>query len=319
MLRVSALVLVVAVAGCDGGSLTWSISFEDSAQASSAEVVVASIRRGGCSGETIYSTDVRRGEDGPEPPELDEGTYGFAARARNGSCEAIAAGCVEVTVPDSETANVSLATFPSPSTDCDATECTNGVCGERPEPDAGMPDAGGRDSGSGCQATETSCRDGVDEDCDELTDCADPDCAGDLCCTGCIQDMACMAGDQPEACGVGGVACATCGACERCQTGAGGTTACQPLDVGDMCVGASGTCHGDPRVCCTGCWDNTTSACVSGNSSTACGAGGVDCQACGGSDSCNSGVCGGCAGPGATCVAASECCAGLSCTASTCS
>jgi hypothetical protein len=41
----------------------------------------------------------------------------------------------------------------------------------------------GEDCSGVCDASESSCTDGVDEDCDGLTDCADPDCVGDVACS----------------------------------------------------------------------------------------------------------------------------------------
>ena len=83
--------------------------------------------------------------------------------------------------------------------DCLRTEtCQGGFCvtGTAPDAgasgvdaggfDAGRPDAGAtgpRDAGS-CTPTatsETSCGDGIDDDCNGLTDCADPACAGQSC------------------------------------------------------------------------------------------------------------------------------------------
>lgn len=56
-------------------------------------------------------------------------------------------------------------------------QCVDGLCLST---DAGGVDAGEQDSGS-CPAKETNCADGVDDDCDQLTDCADPDCEAQGC------------------------------------------------------------------------------------------------------------------------------------------
>ena len=47
--------------------------------------------------------------------------------------------------------------------------------------DAGGPDAGGP---LGCYPPETDCTNGIDDDLNGLTDCADPACDGQTCSTG---------------------------------------------------------------------------------------------------------------------------------------
>src|SRR3954470_5548620 len=65
-------------------------------------------------------------------------------------------------------------------------ECVDNVC-RRSSPDAGE-DAG---PDAGCVASPEICDDGLDEDCDQLIDCQDPDCDGLACATGA---MACVGG-----------------------------------------------------------------------------------------------------------------------------
>jgi hypothetical protein len=50
--------------------------------------------------------------------------------------------------------------------DCTHDACTGGVCVHDPVPDCGT-----------CVPTPEVCDDGIDNDCDELADCSDPDCA----------------------------------------------------------------------------------------------------------------------------------------------
>ncbi len=81
--------------------------------------------------------------------------------------------------------------------------------GDAGEPDAGSADGGadggGADGGidggldggpgPGCYAPETDCANGLDDDHDGLTDCADPKCDGKVCFTG----AACAMGNCPPA------------------------------------------------------------------------------------------------------------------------
>jgi len=63
--------------------------------------------------------------------------------------------------------------------------------------------------GAGCTPTAEVCTDGVDNDCDGLIDCADPDCAGNPACT--------------STCGSKGAACASDTDCcsSKCKGPAG--------------------------------------------------------------------------------------------------
>jgi oligosaccharide reducing-end xylanase len=108
----------------------------------------------------------------------------------------------------------------------------------------------------GCQASELSCVDGLDDDCDEAIDCADPDCSGDAACDVCGNGI----------CGSGEDACscqADCGtpppAENECADGfdedCDGTTDCQDED----CVGSAecscqplGASCADDAECCRG-------------------------------------------------------------------
>ena len=90
----------------------------------------------------------------------------------------------------------------------------------------GAPDSGGTD-GSTCTSRETSCADGVDNDCDNLKDCADSDCNG----LGCDDRAACTTG---ETCGAG--------VCQR-----GTPMACNTPP--NACQGAAGSCLPDAGRC----------------------------------------------------------------------
>ena len=112
-------------------------------------------------------------------------------------------------------------------------------------------------------------------------------------CAGCCQDGICQTGNDPLACGSGGVSCESCQGGVAC---AGGTCAstCGP----DNCAG-----------CCRA--DGT---CATKGTASACGTGGQACAACAGSRTCERGAC-----IDASCKAtcASGCCSGSGCQAGT--
>lgn len=112
------------------------------------------------------------------------------------------------------------------------------LCADAPDvPDAG-PDTGG------CTSSEVTCSDGLDDDCDGLTDCADPDCTGSACddgfyCTNndtCGADLACSDTEPtcPTFCNESTMGCDECTSdtdCGSATTGAWGS-----------CGGFAGTC-----------------------------------------------------------------------------
>jgi hypothetical protein len=118
-------------------------------------------------------------------------------------------------------------------------------------PDAGTEDAGAEDAGTdgGCPKGDEAglCADGVDNDCNGLTDCADPACIGEVCrsssgscdpaekcsaSTGCPADVKQTAG---ELCDDGNV----CTLGDRCQADAGCAGA-RDSGVWSQCRGQSG-------------------------------------------------------------------------------
>lgn len=100
------------------------------------------------------------------------------------------------------------------------------------------------------ETPEVSCTDGVDNDCDNLVDCADSDCSGDPACV-------------PDPCGDGvcdpsiGENCDTCAA--DCPSGPGGPSCgngvCEPTED---CLSCAADCNGKQggrpadRFCCSG-------------------------------------------------------------------
>ena len=147
-----------------------------------------------------------------------------------------------------------------------------------------------------CDATpsgETSCIDGIDNDMNGQTDCADTSCAGNPACSpsdagsgdgggpgcdpsscpGCCDGDRCQSGESLAACGTGGVACEACALGATCEpTGCeGGPVACGPANCDGCCVGDT---------------------CAPGDSSAACGTGGAACAACEGFEMCMADGCG---------------------------
>ena len=146
------------------------------------------------------------------------------------------------------------------------------------------------------------CNDGVDNDCDGFTDCADSNCTADSSCGNCESDDDCNALDTDCAIGV-------CNAANQCeQQFKSDTTECKAsagvCDVAEMCTGQSADCPTDvfkssTEVCrpatgpcdvaesCTG----SNAACLADNyqpNGTACD-GGLYCD---GAEKCNgAGVC----------------------------
>lgn len=87
----------------------------------------------------------------------------------------------------------------------------------------------------------------------------------------------------------------------QCESGCGGGPTC---DAGQRCLGGECVCD---NVSCEGCCRGTM--CLPGDSSTACGTGGLTCNECGAGDTCDDGVCSGCTAT--TCP--DGCCSGSTC------
>jgi hypothetical protein len=320
MLRLrSALFLLPALTlvGCEGDPqpLGWELEFEGRTLLERARVVEATILEGGCSGEELYSVEVVMGElSNAEVPVLADGTWGFAGRARDESCVLFAEGCTEVELPTVGPVVVILTPRGAEIPACSSTFCEGGRCSDVPV-DGGMEDT--------CQASETVCDDGIDDDCNGDTDCddaaceSDPGCAacamitcdacedcrggecvpaadetacaggtcwGGSCCVGCWDGISCRNGDEDTICGNGGGRCASCEGCGTCM----GNACVESMPDSTPCAGGGGLCLGG--VCCTGC--ATGSTCVPGDTPAACGLGGAACSDCGECGECTAGACG---------------------------
>ncbi len=172
--------------------------------------------------------------------------------------------------------------------------CYEGVCiaddaGQSPVGDAGVledagsPDATPGDGGAPIQpadagptctpsaAHEVNCGDGIDDDCDGLIDCADPDCANIVCraaVNDCDEAEKCTSGVCPaDAKKSDGTQCtSSCNA--TCQTGKCiGTTSCDdqnPCTV-DVCNSTTGQCSHSPVPDSSATSCNDGKACTTGD------------------------------------------------------
>ena len=182
--------------------------------------------------------------------------------------------------------------------------CTNGACV----------------CGNSVENTDLLCGDGIDDDCNGKTDCADSGCIGKACSPN--GGMFCLALKCVAGCRIGGTVYNAgdknpMNACQGCDP-VKSDMAWTNLD-GQPC--AKGTC--EAGACCTGCWDGA--ACHAPGVAT-CGIGGAACADCNDKNPCHVPSCtaqGTCAqanvADGTKCGAADSCveakcaCLGLQC------
>jgi hypothetical protein len=149
--------------------------------------------------------------------------------------------------------------------------------------------------------------------CEGKDTCAQGQCLpfGDKCnptnCMGCCQADSCVAGDQKESCGKGGLPCEACASSQKCEKGSCG---CSPTTCSGCCdaigicrsgteAAACGSSGGGCKACSSGnsCGPSTCQGCCAsgkceaGTSTGACGRNGASCQTCGSGESCQNGVC----------------------------
>lgn len=135
--------------------------------------------------------------------------------------------------------------------------------------DGGVTADGGADAGN-CASRETSCGDGLDDDCDQQVDCLDTDCGG----LACDDRNQCTTGDTCQAGTCRGARTVTCNA---------PTNDC--LQATGSCDPTSGECLYPAKVDGAACGTNTASRCCSGQcknlttSVTDCGGCGLACAA----------------------------------------
>lgn len=176
-----------------------------------------------------------------------------------------AAGCSLLVQFDPETQPCDASGFCSVGYDCvRSPDGDGGVCRAQ---DGGLAGDGGADGGA-CAPRETSCSDGLDDDCDGPIDCLDTDCGG----VGCDDRNKCTTGEtcQSGVCRGGqAVTCTTpTGACQQ-QVGS-----CEP---------STGACSYPAKVDGASCGTNTALRCCAGQclnvttSLTDCGGCGLAC------------------------------------------
>ena len=149
--------------------------------------------------------------------------------------------------------------------------------------------------------TDALCGDGIDNDCNGVADCADPACDNNRC-MGMQMGMFCASKKCAFGCVIGngkgtfypdgtapnaGQPCLLCNAKvnDRATTAQADNAPCALNNM-------PGSCHTKGTVCCTGCWNVNSNACVSGKDVGACGAGGQTCASCIDGNPCTQDVCG---------------------------
>ncbi|MBW2460574.1 MAG: hypothetical protein JRH11_02925 [Deltaproteobacteria bacterium] len=147
LLRWSPLLFSLAL-GCTAAprGLVWELSVADSELESRAVALEAEILAGDCnSAVVLHRSATRLDETPPEPPQLSPGMHAFRARLIDANCVPIAAGCIQVSLPleDGAQVVVQLQEIATGSAGCIPDNCSAGICGD------GRTDSGaGIDSGA---------------------------------------------------------------------------------------------------------------------------------------------------------------------------
>jgi hypothetical protein len=118
---------------------------------------------------------------------------------------------------------------------------------------------------------------------------------GSLCSGCCTSATQCAPGTSTAACGQQPNMCVVCSSTDPCKVPVCDATSrtCDlaPRADGFSCVLSSKSGRCQQGSCCTGCWNSSTSACLPGTSTAACGVSGLSCKKCLSGYSCVSGNC----------------------------
>ena len=139
-----ALPIAALFGACNGDAkqLEWQIAFDSPELRARAAVVEARIAKGGCkSDDFVYLSHFAPGKPGTGPPTLDQGVYGFVARAQDKNCRWFADGCTQITLPARNGMQVSVRVSPiaNEALDCDGPACALLSCGSRAVDGGGTP------------------------------------------------------------------------------------------------------------------------------------------------------------------------------------
>jgi hypothetical protein len=142
---------------------------------------------------------------------------------------------------DANVVDADAAVCPTP-VNCAVAACNGVSCGAH-----GQVCKGSACACPGGQTKETTCGDKMDNDCDGLTDCADPDCARLQCGTStnqrCCGTTCANTETDPANCQGCGLACASGQTCKRISDADGVRGAC-------TCAGTSSLCPKYPATVC---------------------------------------------------------------------
>jgi hypothetical protein len=245
------LALLALLTGCLPQSLDWEAQLEDASLSRRVALAEARILRGGCDGadtEEVFVSELTAGFQGPEPPELAPGTYGFSIRVRGIHCQWFAAGCETVELPRDGTVRVVLESIPEEDA-CDG-GCVDGRCGD--------------DGTLRCSAGFADCNNDPEDGCE--TDLTNPSTCG-RCAFDCHVEGTATADD----CITRSNGTHRCGWCfdeeslRECESGR-----CSDLDHDARNCGSCGNVCSDPP--------NAWGICDSGACRSICRAGFADCD-----------------------------------------
>src|SRR6478609_3154610 len=199
----------------------------------------------------------------------DAADAGAPAMAAEGGGGAVGAGGAPLSPGATAGAGETSATAGAPPASCPTTaDCALAVCDGKSCGGHGLKCIEKKCACPGGATSETSCSDGVDNNCDGVVDCADKTCdhvqcgsvATSRCCSGSCVDT----GSDANNCQACGTKCASGKSCRLLNDGDGRRGHCE-------CAGTSSLCPGYPAVVCRNetpnanvCAQTEASACPTG-------------------------------------------------------